>query len=187
MSLILDPSRPGVVASSAVASVAVMAPVARLSIRVRNDMRADLAKVLGVDLPDTIGQRAKAGDVEAVCLGPDEWLVIAPLGHAPKVVQAAADAYAKLPHSLVEVSEREITVEITGAQADILLTLGMPRDVDSIKVGEARRTVFDGATVVIWRDAQTSFRMDIWRSFAPHVVALLATGCTELEADAALT
>lgn len=44
------------------------------------------------------------------------------------------------------------------------------------------RTVFDSATIVLWRDGPAEFRMDIWRSFAPHVRSLLAQAETELSA-----
>ena len=46
--------------------------------------------------------------------------------------------------------------------------------------GRAVRTVFDSATVVLWRDGPAEFRMDIWRSFAPHVRSLLAQAEAEL-------
>ena len=41
-------------------------------------------------------------------------------------------------------------------------------------MGSAARTVFDSATVILWRDGPADFRMDVWRSFLPHVRALLA-------------
>ena len=47
----------------------------------------------------------------------------------------------------------------------------------------AARTVFDSATVILWRDGPTDFRMDIWRSFVPHVCALLAQVQDEVMAD----
>jgi sarcosine oxidase subunit gamma len=49
-----------------------------------------------------------------------------------------------------------------------------------LKPGRAVRTVFDGVQVVLWRDAPDAFRLDVWRSFMPHVRALLETGRREL-------
>ena len=99
-------------------------------------------------------------------------------------LRAKADA-AVHPHSLVDISAREVTLTIEGPKAAELLTLGCPRDIATIAPGEGRRTLFDGATVVLWRDAADRFRMDIWNSFAPHVAQLLQTGCKELAAEPA--
>jgi sarcosine oxidase, subunit gamma len=38
----------------------------------------------------------------------------------------------------------------------------------------ATRTLFDKAEIVLCRRAQTTFHVEVWRSFAPHVAALLA-------------
>ena len=71
---------------------------------------------------------------------------------------------------------------VEGPAAAELLTIGCPRDIDRIAPGRGCRTVMDGVTVLLWRDAPERFRLDIWRSFAPHVIALLRTGCVELAA-----
>ena len=72
-----------------------------------------------------------------------------------------------------------------GPKAAELLTLGCPRDIATIPPGEGRRTLFDGATVVLWRDAADRFRIDVWNSFASHIGHLLETGCKELAAEPA--
>jgi len=174
---------PGPLAGSAAASVALLAPVARFSLRAKEAERAALAAALAVDLPDRIGRRASAGQLEALCLGPDEWLILAPEAEAARITEACAAVCATAPHSLTEITDREITVRIEGPKAAELLTLGCPRDIDRLPAGEARRTLMDGATVVLWRDAEQSFRIDMWRSFAPHVVSLFETGCAELAGE----
>lgn len=166
------------IAASSAASVTALPPVARLSLRARGETAAALSAALGVDLPGRVGARAQAGAREVLCLGPDEWMIHGPEGDADAI--AAACATVAAPHALVEVSDRELSYAISGPQAADLLTLGCPRDPDSIAVGEGRRTVFDGATVLLWRDGRDAFRMDVWRSFAPHVLHLLTTGCREL-------
>ncbi len=42
-----------------------------------------------------------------------------------------------------------------------LLSVGCPTDLRDMKVGSGRRTVFDGATVVIHSDGQDGFRMEV--------------------------
>ena len=174
------------IAGTASVTVSLLAPVARFSLRVGDAEREAAAAALGIGLPERIGRRTAAEGIEALCLGPDEWLVLAPETEAGRIAEACDAAYANAPHSLTEITDREVTVRIEGQRAAELLTLGCPRDIDRLPVGEARRTVFDGVAVVLWRDGDQSFRIDIWRSFAPHVIALLETGCAEFAAEQAI-
>lgn len=174
---------PGPLAESGAVSVSLLAPIGRFSLRARAADMPVLSKAVGVDLPTKIGARANIGTVEILCLGPDEWHVLVAESDAPRLVERCASVYADAPHSLTDISDREVSVRIEGPKAAELLTLGCPRDLDRIAEGEGRRTLMDGATVVLWRDGKDSFRLDMWRSFAPHVVALLETGCAELAAE----
>jgi len=170
------------VIETSAARVRQSAPRARLSLRARGDL-AWLNGALGQELPTKIGRRSAKGETETLCLGPDEWLILAPEAKAPELIAACAEVYEKIPHSLVDISAREVTYDIDGPRAPELLTIGMPRDPESIAIGEGRRTLFDGATVVLWRDGETEFRLDVWRSFAPHLQHLLEMGCRELAAE----
>lgn len=161
------------------ARVAVAPVPVRLSLRARGDLGL-LDAALGVPLPRRIGETVTAA-VEIACLGPDEWVILA--DDAGGLLAACADVYPTLPHSLVDISGRETTFVIEGPRAADLLTLGCPRDIAAIANGTARRTLFDGATVTLWRDGDSRFRMDVWNSFAPHLFGLLDTGCRELAAE----
>ena len=152
----------------------------RFSLRVRPENRAALAQAVGVDLPAAIGHRTMSGGVEALCLGPDEWLLLVSDGGCDALTGAAAGIYSQIPHSLCEISDREITLRLSGPQALTALTACCPRDIGAMPPGQAARTLFDSATVIIWRDAPDRFRMDIWRSFAPHIRALLGKVEAEL-------
>lgn len=178
-----SPFSSGVAAVSAAARVSVETPCARLSLRAGGDVSA-LEGALGLALPHKVGTRSAAGDLQALCLGPDEWMLHAPLSAAAGLVKACAGVYDALPHSLVDVSGREVSFQISGPRAAELLTLGCARDIDTIAVGEGRRTLFDGSTVILWRDAADSFRMDVWNSFASHLLHLLEVGVRELAAEA---
>jgi len=175
---------PGILVETDAARVSVPGGQGRLSLRARGDL-APLNAALGLALPERIGLRAASGAVEAIRLGPDEWTLVAPADAVAGLVAACNAAYADHPHSLVDISAREVTLLVEGPEAAQLLTLGCPRDIGSIPVGEGRRTVFDGASVVLWRDGENRFRMDVWNSFAAHVAQLLDTGCRELAAERA--
>lgn len=174
---------PGPLATSSAVTVSLLSPAGRFSLRARQAELPALSEVVGVDLPRKIGIRAGTGTTEVLCLGPDEWQILTAETDAFRLSEACARIYAEVPHSLTEISDREISVRIEGPKAAELLTLGCPRDIDRLGVGEGRRTLMDGATVVLWRDGAQEFRLDIWRSFAPHVIALLETGCSELAAE----
>ena len=150
----------------------------RFSLRVRPGNRAALASALSLDLPTAIGQRATAAGAEVFCLGPDEWTIL--VNDAAPLVAASRNAYGQIPHSLVEISDREITLRISGAQALTALTTGCPRDIEAMPVGQGARTLYDSATVTLWRDDRQDFRMDVWRSFLPHVRAILDQVMVEL-------
>lgn len=147
-------------------------PVLRLSLRVRPAHRDRLGRALGLDLPARIGARMAADGTEALCLGPDEWLIAAPEGADP--ASAARAIYPDVPHSLADISDREISLRLSGPAVLDLLASCCPRNVAAMPVNGGARTVFDCATVILWRDGPADFRMDVWRSFAPHVRALLA-------------
>jgi len=175
--------QPGPLSESSAATVTLLPPVGRFSLRAREADLPALSKAVGVDLPRRIGSRAGAGTTEVLCLGPDEWQILIDEADAPRLVEDCARLYAEVPHSFTDISDREITVRIEGPKASELITLGCPRDIDRIAEGEGRRTLMDGVTIVLRCDGAQSFRLDMWRSFAPHVMALLKSGCAELAAE----
>ncbi|GAA0310460.1 sarcosine oxidase subunit gamma [Rhodovulum strictum] len=159
-----------------------LAPVARFSLRVRDKGVAAVGKALGLTLPGRIGERADRGDLAVLCLGPDEWLLTAPEEARAGIVADLAGIYARAPHSLTDISHREVGFRISGPAAATLLSMGCPRDLDRLAPGRGVRTLFDSASVILWRDGPDMFRMDVWRSFAPHVRSLLEIGQQELAA-----
>jgi len=175
---------PSVVVETSAAQVSVSGMKGRFSLRARGDLGL-VNTALGLTLPDKIGTRATAKGIEAIRLGPDEWTLVVETQLADDLRARFAEVYAQHPHSLTDISVREVTLIIAGAQAGELLTIGCPRDIASIGVGEARRTLFDGVSVVIWCDAPDRYRMDVWNSFAPFVAQTLETGCKELAAEVA--
>ncbi|MBD8892134.1 sarcosine oxidase subunit gamma [Roseibium litorale] len=183
MTTTLSSRHPGVLATSPAVEVSLAEPRGRLSLRARGDL-TPFARVLGFALPERIGQRAEEHDIRAIRLGPDEWTLNTPMAAVQRLLEAFAAIYPDHPHSLVDISGREVSLVIEGAQASDLLSIGCARDVEAIPAGEGRRTMFDGTTVVLWKDAADSYRLDIWNSFAPHVLDLLKTGCAELAAEA---
>ncbi|MFZ1470264.1 MAG: sarcosine oxidase subunit gamma family protein [Paracoccaceae bacterium] len=161
-------------------TVAVLPPVARLNLRIAPSDLAAASAAFGLPLPGNIGQGAAKADRAAWCLGPDEWLLHAAETDQTAVTAAFAAVRAASPHSLTVISDREFTIAITGPRAQELLTVGCPLDLSRMAPGTAKRTLFDSAQVVLIRDAEDAFRIEVWRSFFPHVHELLGIATREL-------
>lgn len=158
-------------------TLAVLPLEARFSLRLRPENRGEAEAALGLPLPDRIGRTASADKWRALCLGPDEWQIDAP--------ETAADTFrdaltGRVPHALVEITDREVTFRLSGPGALDLLAIGIARDVGRMEVGRGARTVFDGVQGVLVREAEDRFTLSVWRSFAPHAEELLMRGVREL-------
>ena len=158
--------------SAAGVTVTLLPPATRVSLR--------LADPDAIHLPTAVGTRSVQGGRTALCLGPDEWLIEAP--EAERAALLGDLAQIPVPHSAVEISDREITYTLEGPAVLDLLATGCPRDLAGMPVGSGARTVFDTVQVVLTREAEDRFHLTVWRSFAPHVRALLALAERELAA-----
>lgn len=78
---------------------------------------------------------------------------------------AALDA---VPHSLVCVSDRNVTLTLKGPWATRILSGLCPLDFaeKAFPVGMVTRSLLDKADAVIWRTAPDCFHLEIWRSFS---------------------
>lgn len=170
----------GILIQTQAAKISCDAPNGRLSLRARGDF-SPLNKALRFKLPTKIGDISTKDQTKALCVGPDEWVIVT--DNVAVIETDCQSAYDTLPHSLVDISGREITFRIEGERATELLTLGLARDPESIIIGTGRRVFFDGVTVVIWRNGQHDYQMDVWNSFASYIYCLLETGCKELTAE----
>jgi sarcosine oxidase subunit gamma len=91
-------------------------------------------------------------------------------------------ALADRPHSLVDVSHRQLGLAISGAHAATVLAAGCPLDLDrgAFPVGMCTRTVLGKAEIVLWRIAEDGFHLEVWRSFAAYVSGVIAEAAREL-------
>jgi sarcosine oxidase subunit gamma len=151
-------------------------PAARWILRGGAEARAAAAAVLQLPIPNDACRAAAADERAALWLGPDEWLLIAPAASADATGAALAAALAATAHSLVDVSHRQVALELTTPEAVLLLAAGCPLDLEpgAFPVGMCTRTLLAKAEIVLWRTGAEVFRIEVWRSFAPYVSAFLA-------------
>jgi sarcosine oxidase subunit gamma len=149
-------------------------PATRLLLR-GGDAIATTGAVLGMALPTVPCRSAVSGARAALWLGPDEWLLIASEAETVTLETQLSTALAGVPHALVDISHRQTAVLIDGAAAATILNAGVPLDLalSAFPVGMVTRTIFEKTEIVLWRTAAESFRVEVWRSFAPYLVELL--------------
>ena len=130
------------------------------------------------DIGRAVIQRGRA----ALTLGPDEQLYIVPERDAAAFTDQVASALGSQPHSLVDVSHRQVALELRGASAEWLLAVAcpLPLDVAAFPVCGCTRTVFAKAEIVLLRTGADAFRIEVARSFARYVGDLLREAARDI-------
>jgi sarcosine oxidase, subunit gamma len=156
----------------------------RLSFRGAPEAAAAASRVFGAELPTTACRAGTSGSRAALWLGPDEHLLMAPEADGAKIVADLASALAGIPHSVVDVSHRQSGIAIKGPHAAWLLESACPLDLDlrEFPVGMCTRTLYAKAEILLWRTGPEAFHIEVWRSFAEYVIALLTETALELPA-----
>jgi sarcosine oxidase subunit gamma len=150
-------------------------PAARFILRGAEAVRVACGMVFGAEPPAHLGLTGEGDKRAALWLGPDEWLLIADGADALAMSDVLESVLEGTAHSLVDVSHRQIGLVASGPATARVLNAGCPIDLGlkAFPVGFATRTVFDKVETVLWRRAETAFHVEIWRSFAPYLAALL--------------
>lgn len=140
-----------------------------------------IGRTFGVALPREACRAATSGVRAALWLGPDEWLLIAPDGEAAGLMTTMGEALGPEPASLVEISDRQVALEVAGEKAAEAVNAFNALDLDTqaFPVGMCTRTLFGKAEIVLWRTAPDTFRLEVWRSFAPYVQGCLGEAIRE--------
>ena len=168
------PEAPGV-------AVRLAPPAQRFVLRGAAATLAPLEAAFGVAPPAAPLSSASAGGRSAHWLGPDEWLLLAEGG--PEVSEDSIDAaLAGVFHSLVDVSHRQIGLEIVGARAAETLAFGVALDLhpSAFPVGQVARTLFVKAEITLWRREAELWRIEVARSFAPYAAEMLSAAISGL-------
>ncbi|MFM9937924.1 MAG: sarcosine oxidase subunit gamma [Hyphomicrobiaceae bacterium] len=154
---------------------------ARLVLRANPATVARLLQWADVAVPPRINTARVTEQRVVLQLGPDEWWILS-AGETPAalshiVTQSAGGA----AYSLVDVSDRTIGLILAGPAVEDVLASGcpLPLSLPACPVGRATRTLFAKAEIVLWRQALDRFHLEVGRSFAPYVAALLGSAIRE--------
>jgi sarcosine oxidase subunit gamma len=161
-------------------SIVRLLPAARFSIRGGEGATAAIGGAIGLALPREACRAREGNGFAALWLGPDEWLLVAD-GAEPGDLHARLTAASTEPASIVDISDRQVGLGVSGPKVAEALNAFNALDLDesAFPVGMCTRTLFGKAEIVLWRKADDAFRIEVWRSFAPYVVGCLAEATRE--------
>jgi sarcosine oxidase subunit gamma len=145
-----------------------------------------LVSALGFGLPVEPNTVAGSGDLAALWLGPDEWLVVGPPGRETELELVVRAALGGAHGSVVDVSANRTTLELSGPDARRMLESGCPIDLHPRSFGPGRcaQTLLARANVVLWQTAaepRLTYRILVRPSFAAYVAAWLADAADGIE------
>jgi sarcosine oxidase subunit gamma len=123
-------------------------------------------------LPECVGTVADHGGCACLCLGPDEWLLLAPPGLDDLARLRAFDGPSGVA---IDIGHRQVALTVTGPDAAVVLNTGCLLDLHPtvFAPGRCTRTILGRAEIVLWRRAEDSFHLEVARSFTAYVEALL--------------
>ncbi len=157
-------------------------PATRLVLRGDSEVMATAHAALGLPFDETACRAVSESGRASLWLGPDERLLLGSQAELSGLSELLRNALTGRAHSLVDVSHRQCALEVSGTKAEILLNCGCPLDLDpgAFPVGMCTRTVLGKAEIALWRTAEHSFHIEVWRSFSAYLSKVLALAAREL-------
>lgn len=146
-----------------------------------NPAVARVERALGLALPRP-GQVAGDAERAALRVGADEWLLVAPDGHADEVVTAVRGALAGSPGSAVDVSASRTALRLSGRMSREVLEKVCSLDLHPRAFGPGRCAcpVVGRVRAILWQvGAEPAYRLLVHCSFAGYLADLLLDAMTE--------
>ncbi|MFJ7336338.1 sarcosine oxidase subunit gamma [Streptomyces sp. NPDC101116] len=138
---------------------------------------------LGLQLPVEPGTVVRAGELTALWLGPDEWLVVSPPGGRRGLESRIREAAGDEPVSVVDVSAQRTTLLVSGPRARDLLAHGCSLDLHPRVFGPGRcaQTTLGRTQVVLVArdDPGAGFWVLVRSSFAGYLTDWLLDAAVE--------
>lgn len=148
-------------------------------------VRAAAVAVWGVPFAAEPCRARRAGSRASLWMGPDEYLLLdlSPAGEPAALLDPLERAIGATGHALVDVSQRQIALQVSGPHAALILNAGCPLDLrdEEFPVGMCTRTLFAKADVLLWRTGPDAFHVEIWRSFSDYLLGALGEAAREFQ------
>lgn len=143
---------------------------------------AAVRETTGLDLPLTPNTAVAAGDLAALWLGPDEWLLVAPGGREAELVDGLRRALASQHAAVTDVSEARTVIAVAGPRARELLAKGTSIDLHPREFGPGRcvQTGLAAANVILRQlDETPGYEIHVLNSFADYLWRWLEAGARD--------
>ena len=154
-----------------------------LRVAPRTATGAAVTKALGIDLPGKPGQTSKAsvsgGEVYALCLAPDWWLITGLQDAGQKLVPLLSEDHYHF--SAVDVSGQRTTIELEGLRVREVLAHLWDQDLreKNFPVRSVSQGLMAQAPVIVWHITPFRYRVMVRSSFALHVWKALVDAAAE--------
>lgn len=139
-----------------------------------------IGRVLDMVLPTEPNTSTSKGQVTALWLGPDEWLLTVPASDVAFFIKTLEAGLGDVHHALADVTDGRVAFQIAGPNARDVLAKGCPLDLHprAFGVGGAARSALGQASVLIHLiedgpDRGSVFDIHVARSFAQYLWAWL--------------
>jgi sarcosine oxidase, subunit gamma len=131
---------------------------------------AAVKKALGFDLPKVPRTSASWGDMKALWLSVDQWLILCPAGKAEETVAALRSEIGSIHSLAVDVSAMRAIIRIEGENARQVLMKGTSLDLLSgdYEPGTVRRMRFAEIAALLHVVDANAFDIYIFRSYADY-------------------
>lgn len=141
---------------------------------------AAIGRCLDMVLPTEPNTSTSQGQVTALWLGPDEWLLICPASETGSLMGSLSAALHAVHAALTEVTDGQVTIRLSGPNARDVLAKGCPLDLHrrTFSTGSAARSTLAQASVLLHlvQDGPKRgpvFDLYVARSFARYLWAWL--------------
>lgn len=143
------------------------------SLRVKRTNLTAFKKTSGWNLPSKIGGSHVTRNYSVFCLGPDEWQFITDISKKDTTHKKLEKLAKKFTYSYADISQRNVTFNLTGPLAALMINIGCPLDLSlaAFPIDKCTRTVFEDAEIMVFRTGEDAFAVQTWRSFGPYLVS----------------
>lgn len=128
--------------------------------------------VIGLQLPLTPNTTVAAGDLKALWLGPNEWLIVGPDGREKDLAAGLRAALAGGHAAVVDVSEARTVIAVSGANARDLMAKGTGLDLHPRVFGPgacAQAGMAKTSMILVLNDEAPTFELYVQGSFADYL------------------
>ena len=136
----------------------------------------------GIDLPLEANTYSTGGDVTALWLGPNEWLLICPVDGGSSIADALRKSLGDTFASVTEISGGQTVINIAGEHARDVLAKGCSLDLHPRVFGPGRcaqSLVAKAGVTLRQNDVSPSFDLIVRRSFADYLAQWLEDAAAE--------